>query len=503
VPFPRGVSAPASGVSLARLPRPTGADVRAAASAVALTACSSLFVVAGGAWIRVVGAMAVAGLLIAIARSRPGLAIVATLVYLVFLAMLRRLLLPAAPWVSADPMLLVAPLVASTLIVRAFISGQRRWAPDAISKGVLVLLAITLAEVFNPQGGGISAGISGLMFMAVPLLWFFVGREYLDDRAVERIMVVIVALGSVVACYGLWQILVGNPPWDANWLRTPGASQFSSLNVGGKLRAFGTFSGFLEYALFLGVALAVAVTLFLQGKRAAAIPIPLLAVALFLASGRAPLITAVFAIVVVVGLRTGRPVRALVITVVAIGVTIAALHFGGSSLSGASPGSGALVSHQLSGFANPLDPSSSTLLVHLQLVVEGVKSSLSHPYGQGTAVTNGAAGVIRGGATRDNGLGNAPAVGAGSSATDMDISNAFVAFGIVGGAIYLLLVLFIIVQGVRAYFAGNPEVLAVVAILVVGVGQWTNGGNYALASLIWMLAGVVAARAHQLPRGRP
>ena len=57
-----------------------------------------------------------------------------------------------------------------------------------------------------------------------------------------------------------------------------------------------------------------------------------------------------------------------------------------------------------------------------------------------------------------------------------------------------------IVQAVRAYFAGHADVLPIIAIFLVGVGQWTNGGNYALASLIWMLAGVVAARAARLPR---
>lgn len=493
---PRGISAQPFGVLLPALRRPDRTTLKAAALAIGLTAFSSLLVVVGGAWIRLVLALAVAMLLVTLALMRPALGVITTFIYLVFSAMLRRMLLGAAPWISADPMLLVAPVVATVLIVNGFVLDRRRWAPDAISVGVLVILAITCAEVFNPQGGGISAGISGLMFMAVPLFWFFVGREYLGDVDVERLMTVVVVLGTVVAGYGLWQTQVGDPHWDVAWLKTPGASAYSSLNVNGTLRAFGTFSSFGEYALFLGAALAVAVSFVLRGKLVAALPIPVLAVALFLSSGRAPLITAAFAIVTMVGLRTGRPATALVVTVAAIGAVFLAVHFGGSSLSSLGSGSSSsLVSHEVSGIANPLDPSSSTLLTHVTLVVQGVKSSLSHPFGQGTAVTNGAAGVIQGGATRNNGLGNVPAVGAGSSATEVDISNAFVAFGIAGGVIYLALVVLIAVQAVRSYFAGRRELLPVIAVLVVGAGQWTIGGDYALSSLIWMLIGVVAARA--------
>lgn len=492
------MSAQPSGAVLPGLWRPDRTSVTAATLAVALTAFSSLLVVAGGAWIRLTLALAVAALLVTLALTRPALGVIATFVYLVFMAMLRRMLLPEAPWISADPMLLVAPIVAVVLMLKAFVLDGHRWAPGAISKFVVLLLAVTFVEVFNPQGGGISAGISGLMFMAVPLFWFFVGREYLRPADVERLMIAVVVLGTIVACYGLWQILVGDPPWDVNWLHTPGASSYSSLNVGGSIRAFGTFSSFGEYALFLGAALVVAVSLCMRGRFVAGLPIPLLAVALFLSSGRAPLITAVFAIVVMAGLRTGRPATALVVCVLAVGSAFAALHFGGSSLSGAGAGSSsALVSHQLGGIANPLDPSSSTLLTHLQLVVAGVKTGLSHPFGQGTAVTNGAAGVIQGGATRDTGLGS-QALGAGSGATDLDLSNAFVAFGIGGGVLYLFVVVLVLGVAIRTYFRGRAELLPIIGILVVGVGQWTNGGDYALASLIWMLVGVVAARARRL-----
>lgn len=467
--------------------------------AILLTVMSSLFVVAGGVWIRFIFAIAVGMLLVTMALTRPGLGVIASFLYLVFLAFLRRVFLPAAPWVSADPMLLVGPLVAAVLMVKAFVIDRRRWAPDLISKLVVAVLLITLAEVFNPAGGGIGAGIAGLMFMAVPLLWFFVGREFLADD-LDRLMTLIVVLGVVVGGYGLWQTQIGDPPWDVNWLNTPGASTYSSLNVGGALRAFGTFSSFTEYALFEGIALVAAAALAMRGQLIALVPMPLLAVALFLASGRGPLVSAALGVVVMLGLRTRRPQTALLVTVVAIGGAFAGLHFGGAALSGAASGSGGLVSHQISGLTNPLDPNSSTLVVHVEEVVYGVESSISHPFGQGTAVTNGAAGLAKTSSTTQPG---APAaVGHGSKTTEVDLSNAFVALGIPGGILYLLLVVLVLVLGTRTYFKGRYELLPILGILVAGLGEWENGGFYAMAPLNWMLIGVVAAASWEVSRRR-
>lgn len=488
-----------SGPGLSALAAPQRAALTAGALAVGLTAFTSLLVVSGGAGIRLGAGLAAGLLLVTLARARPAIGAIATLVFLVFVATLRRMLLPAAPWMSGDPMLLVAPLVAALLIVKALAIDKRRLAPDAISILVLVVLAITCAEVVNPIGGGIAAGITGLMFMAVPLLWFFVGREFLRDADVERLLGIVVVLGVVVACYGLWQLQVGYPPWDLDWLALPGVNDYSSLNVGGALRGFGTFSSFGEYGLFLGSALVVAVWLCMNGKLVAAVPIPLLGVALFLSSGRQPLILSFLAIVVMAGLRTRRPATALVVTGLAVGAASVAVYFGNSLLSSTGEGSSnALVAHQLGGIANPLDPDSSTLFIHLHLFFEGIKSGVSHPFGQGTAVTNGAAGLVAGAATRDAGLGDAPTLGIGSLGTDVDVSNAFVAFGVLGGTLYLLLILAVLVRAARACLHGSVVLLPVVGILIVNAGQWANGGNYALAALIWMLVGVVAARSRRV-----
>ena len=458
--------------------RPARVSVQAFVITLVLACFSSLLVVGGGVLIRLMLALVVGLLLCTMVLLRPGVGIVATFVYLVLVEFLRRVLIDVAPWISVDPLLLVGPLVATVLLVKLFVLESRRWAPDMISKLVLVILAFSFVEVFNPAGGGIGAGLAGLFFMAVPVLWFFVGRE-LGDADVRRILVLVVVLSVPIALYGLWQVKVGEPHWDVNWLDVTGG--YASLNVGNQLRPFGTFASSSEYALFLAAALVIALAFALKGRLIALVPIPLLVVALFLSSARGALVTAALAVIVLLGLQTSRPGPAAAVTVLAVGTAVAAVHFAGPTLSAQGSTSSALVSHQVNGISDPLNPDSSTLLIHLQLVVNGVKSGISHPLGKGTAVTNNASGVIAGSAYRN------------SQATEVDLSNAFVAFGIGGGLIYVLLVASVLWRGIRRAFTGNPLLLGALALLLADLGQWQIGGDYALASLAWLMVGVIAA----------
>lgn len=485
-----------SGGVLALPARPQRASVNAALIAIFLTAFTSLLVVAGGPGIRLAVAIGVGFLLVTIARIQPGLGIIATFVYLVVLGMLRRVLLGASDWISGDPLLLVAPFVALLLIARAFALEHRPIAPDAISWLVILLLGITFAEVFNPYGGGIAAGVAGLVFMAFPLFWFFPGREYLRDVDIERIMGVVVALGIVVAVYGLWQLFLGHPPWDQQWLELPSTMEYSSLNVGGEIRAFASFASFGEYGLFLATALVVCVWFVTRGKLVALLPIPLLGAALFLSGGRQPLLLGFLGVVVMLGLRTGAPRKALLVTSAALVLAAGAAVASGPLLSSVGANSGAFVGRQLGAIADPLDPNSSTLLIHLELAFAGIKTGVTHPIGLGTAATNNAAGVGSS-EVREKALDTDISLGQDSSGTDIDISNAFVSYGAGGGLLFVVIILTTLATAVRAFFRGHSELLPVIGVLVANLGYWGNGGNYALAALVWMLVGVVAARGRQ------
>jgi hypothetical protein len=452
----------------------------------------SLLVVVGTPFVRVPLAMGVGFALAMVVLARPAVGVMATFAYLVFMAFLRRLLIPTTGWWQTDPFLLVAPFLVGLLIVKLFVLERRRLAPDVLSKLVLVLVAVSIVEVANPAGGGPGVGIVGMLYVTVPLLWFFVGRELLGETAAARLLGLLVLLGVVVAAYGLMQVEIGHPSWDREWVNVAG---YDALKIGHTVRPFGTFSSSAEYALFLGTALVVAVALALRGRAVVLLALPVLGVALFLASARAALVTAAFAIVVVIGLRTMRPMRALAVLLVAAAALFGAYKVFGSSLTADARGSGnALITHQLGGLTDPLDPNSSTLLVHLALVLEGAKWSLHHPVGQGTASTN------VGGVARAPGEGEHGARTSGS--TEVDLSNSFVAFGPGGGVLYLVIVLLVLFQAVRCLFAGRWTMLPVAGLLIVGLGQWLTGGHYALAPLTWLLIGTVAATAAHTPGRR-
>ena len=152
------------------------------------------------------------GLLAFVAAAQwPERTVVATLLLLPFLALARRMLLEFTGWQSTDPLLLVAPAVLCLILIRLFVFERRELAKDPASKLMLVVMVITLLQVANPRGGGLGAGLAALIFTAVPLAWYFVGRELLTPRAMRWLYGGLVGVACVIALYGLRQTWSGMP----------------------------------------------------------------------------------------------------------------------------------------------------------------------------------------------------------------------------------------------------------------------------------------------------
>jgi hypothetical protein len=449
-----------------------GACVGAAASLGLITASHA-------GWDRAVFALALAGNVVVLASRWPRAAAMLTVLFLPFLGLLRRLLIADAGWSTYDPLLLVGPTVGIFLFVRLYLLEGRPLARERLEKLVLGLLALVLLESFNPQGGSLLAGLGGVLFLGAPLLWFFIGRELMDRHAVLLLLRAVVVLALLVGAYGLWQTQVGLPSWDAAWVQVNG---YGSLNVGGVTRAFGTLSNASEYALLVGAGLVFAVAMALHRRTLLILTTPLFAVALFLASGRTVLVLTIFALLVLIGLRSGSERRAAVVVILGIALAVVGLQAFGSKLDKSpSQSNDPLVSHQLGGLTDPLNPQQSTLLLHWQNVVAGMRGSVSHPLGIGTAASNIAAKKI-GGSEQGKG-------------TEVDISNAFVSLGLIGGLMLVLVVALTLRRAILRYLRErDPEVLAVIGLLVVMLGQWLNGGNYAMAPLTWLMAGWVVGQ---------
>lgn len=460
-----------------RVMRPVGSGLRhtwaplvaiALASAVGLAAGELRFarlLVAAG-----LGAIAVTAVL-----RWPASALVPLLLALPFLALTRRLLLALVPWQTLDPLLVVAPIVAVLLVVSVFVIERQQLVTDPISGLCAALLALSIVQVINPGGGGLGANTAGLLFGALPLVWFFVGRTFLSAAAAARLLAATIAIGALASVYGLVQGWSGLPAWDREWVDQSG---YTALNVGGRIRGFATFASSAEYGSYLAVVVALIAARSFARRRGALILVPLIATALVFSAGRSVFVKAVLACLVVIACRFGSPRRAALALVVAVSLVVAVFLGGRSTLlRTASTASDPLLSHQLAGIADPFGER-STATLHLSLFIDGVLSGVRHPLGFGLART-----TIAG-----------EELGGGTASSEIDVSNTFISLGFVGGCAYVALVVLVLRRALSAAVTRRDAVaLGTVGLLVATGGQWLNGGYYALAPLIWCMIGHLVA----------
>lgn len=397
------------------------------------------------------------------------------LVALPFLGFFRRLLIGFAGWSETDPLLLVAPGLAAFLIVKLFLLERRRVAPDRISQLVLALLVVTVLQVANPRGGGVTAGLAGLLFVGVPFLWFFIGRELADARHIVMLGRTLVAVGMVTIAYGLGQATLGFPSWDLRWAEIVG-EDYRALDIGeGTLRSFSTFASSQEYSLYAAITAIIACAFAFGGSRFWLLVTPVAVAAVFLAASRSPVVYIVLAVIVLVALQ--RRSRAGVAFVVTIGLIVAVSAFAllGDRLASTENSDNAAVSRQVEGLRNPFDPEKSTLGLHLELVVTGIRSGITNPIGLGTGTGTRAATLSENVVAGD---------------TEIDVSNAFQSFGIVGGVLFIAIFVMAWSRIVRRYLSTrDTAALLTAGVMVVMLGQWLNGGLYAASALLWFLLG--------------
>jgi hypothetical protein len=411
-------------------------------------------------------------LAVALAFVYPRQLLVGLIVWLTALGLLRRLVAELAPAGPADPVLVVAPAGLAVLAITAFNRGAFRY-PSRLTNAVLILAALIVLGSLNPAQESIASGLSGLLFVFVPTLGFWIGRAFCTDELLGRLLKVVAALAVPVALYGLMQTFIGFPRWDELWIRERG---YAALSVGGVTRAFGTFASAAEYAYYLAIGLIVWLALWSRGPRLLLmLPVAaLLVTAIILESSRGIVVLLVFATGLVAAARSGRAL----IPSAAAGLVVVGLFFWAADRAAPpSLGSGDvahLTGHMLRGFADPLNPEASTLREHLSLVSGGVGTAIENPIGEGISGVTIAASRF----------------GGQSHETEADPSNMAVALGIPGLIAYLAVLAF---GFRRVYDAARTRrdalSLAALAILTVTLFQWLNGGHYAVALLPWLILG--------------
>ena len=263
------------------LPRPSGSQLLIVAGSVIGGLAAAASVVAPRVDRPLFAALATLCLCL-VALRRPQHAIVGVMVFLPFLGLARRILIPVAGWSGNDPLLLIAPMLSVLLVTRLFVRGTPLGG-DLLSNLIVALLALTVLETAHsrrrrPPGRRHRPPVPRC---AAPRQ--FTARQPFVRRLVVILLPVLMIVSLVIALYGLRQTSVGLLSWDSQWLQVSG---YAALRVGNASRAFGTLASSAEYAAYLAAGLVLAAIWVMHGRVLPLLALPPLAIALFLDSSR-------------------------------------------------------------------------------------------------------------------------------------------------------------------------------------------------------------------------
>jgi hypothetical protein len=182
--------------------------------------------------------------------------LVAMMLFEPFRGLLRRAQYLIVDYTTQDPIHLLTPIV-TMLAMAALIRKERlnvfRATPLAGLVSTLALLCFL--EIFNPLQGGLAVGLSGALFLLVPLGWFYFGQAA-SERFIRLALSLIVFLGILASLYGVYQMLIGYPAFEQYWIDN--TDLYSSIAVGHVRRALATFSSAEEWGRYLEMGAIVA-----------------------------------------------------------------------------------------------------------------------------------------------------------------------------------------------------------------------------------------------------
>jgi hypothetical protein len=434
-----------------------------------------------------IGLMIMGAILVAWHTSRR-VALVMLFGFLLMLGDIRRIIDTFAGSQSLDLLLLVGPIVTVYISVPLL---MRLKLTDRTSKAIFGLLALMALEVFNPRQGPIAVGIAGALFWIIPVLWFWIGRWLGSEKLIFILLYrVVFPLGVMDALLGLFQSAFGFLSWEDAWARP----QIGQYNLGaGQVRPFGFSSSGAEYSITLCFATVLVFSALFAGRKIYALALPILLLALVLASSRGAIVKILFAVAVIWAVR-GKPGRNWVFRFVAtLCVGLALLIYSASTVAAnqgelrnpqKATSAQLATSHVTEGLAHPLDSKHSTGGIHAAMFWFGIVRGFTNPVGNGLGSTTLAAGKFGGDVTA-------------SGSTEIDISDAFVTLGCVGGILFLYII-FATFSVALQYVRTGPKMLsyAFVGLLSAMLGAWVPP-SYATGSLIWLSIGTIMVTQNQ------
>jgi hypothetical protein len=411
--------------------------------------------------------------LMAIYFISPPSAIFSLLLFLPFLGLIRRILIPLVGWNSLDTLVVLGPVFVLLLsflwFLRKYIQRETILNDTRLFQMIRWLVLIDLLQVFNPMQGSFLVGLSGVIFYMVPVLYMILGREYLDEKWIKRIFFLVFVIGILVACYGFKQYWLGYSSFEMDWIDLSG---YVALMVAAVIRPISTFTNATEYSHYLGLAIIVGWGYFLRGsskvKVASLICVVLMYWALFIESARSAIVTYTIALFLMTILSAKKKSSRVLLLFFAV-FGVAGLFYGMTKLDTSND----LISHSVSGLTDPFGEE-STLPGHIELMFSGFIEGLKNPLGYGLGSTTIAAGKLGGSI---------------QFGTEIDFSNNFLATGIIGGLLYLFIFVNAMWIGIRYANGGNAVQLAILGIMVGETLQWLMGGHYSVVAILWIAVG--------------
>ena len=431
--------------------------------------------------LRLFAAAAIVLVMSAIAVVDPVRGLVVLTVWLVAVGIVRRLFTGLdGSTATADPFLIVAPLVFIVLGLVALNAGALRHRSPLTNSVLALTTALTLSAM-NPLQSDLFGGLIGIALVVTPMLAFLVGRSLVDRSQLRRLLATVAVLGVPVAIYGHVQTAVGFPSWDQRWIDLQG---YSALYVAeGVVRPFGSFASGNAFATF--VAVGVVIALACLGRVRPTIIVPaagIMATAVWYSGIRTVLVLLVAAVGLMLAARAGwGPLRAVIVGLAVVAALPLAVSFiAPDALS--SNASGALTARQISGLTDPFGDD-STLIAHLQLLDGGVRTAFREPLGLGIGAVTGDA-----------------RLGGVSAATEKDLGDAGVAAGLLGLGLYLAVAITGLSRTYRLAARSRGAVeLAAMGILIVTFQHWLTGGMSSVTWFTWLVLGWVDSETSHPP----
>ena len=440
-------------------------------------------IVTGGPMVRIVVAIVTIGILAVPAIERPRAAIFGLFILLPFLGTVRHLFQASTGAAKLDPLLLITSAVAFAVFVSLTLNNKMDFSGTPLCGIVFCLLLIGIIQVFNPgqaptYPNALLVGFTGIMINLIPIGFFFIARSIADPEMTHKVFRLVLALGVVATAYGLFQVFFGFRGFEKTWLATQG---FTSQVVGQTTRPFSIFNNAAEYAAYAHYAFVAAFAMLLfapKTKRMLMLGIvALMAYSGFLIGSRGFTVKIGLAVIVLLAARAKHRLLAagIVLGCLAAFVFWSSTTSSTGNIQDQKKGASQLVEQQVRALSDPFNKQKSTLPVHFEAVTESVGYAIMHqPFGLGTGVPTRAG-------SKFGGL---------QAGTELDIGDTFLAFGVAGGALYVVAILVALFELSRVRRAlPGPVWIGIWVMAATSVGAWLNGGLYAITPLIWFLIG--------------